>query len=105
MCVLDDGPESGQRALLGGQIVQLHEGLLDPTTRKHCNEAAFISCALQRFGPDVGSRSRSHVLVPGLGLWSSSESRGHVGRRFVRLVVGRGACFTHHFQLRVRTDG
>ena len=71
--------------------------------------AAFISCALEfrrgAFRPDVGSRSRSHVLVPGLGLWSSSESRGHVGRRFVRLVVGRGACFTHHFQLRVRTDG
>lgn len=52
---------------------------------------------MERFGPDVGSRSRCHVLVPGLGLWSSSESRGHVGRRFVRLAVGRGACFTQTF--------
>ena len=94
VCVLDDGPESGQRALLGGHIVQLHEGLLDPTTRKHCNEAAWqhsfhapwrarrgafrsrrrVTFSLSRSGPRTG------IVVE----FRVSRSRGSSFRAFSR---------------------
>ena len=129
VCVLDDGPESGQRALLGGVLAMLWllSGRLvaisttstlynsmkaswirhvpgNTVTRQH--GFALISCPPW----SVSVPTSGHVLA--LTFWSQDWDCGRVQSLEVTWVVV--SCVSswvvapvspRHFQLRVRTDG